>query len=112
LCGSCSPVWHPSGREIFFTGREDPAGNDRMMSAAFPPGSPPLIGHPTELFSFNQRDLRLISCPGHAGYNVAPDGQRFYAVQYVTPPPPPVVTHINLIMNWFEELKAKVPTGR
>jgi len=26
--------------------------------------------------------------------------------------PLPPVTHINLIMNWFEELKAKVPSGR
>jgi predicted ester cyclase len=26
--------------------------------------------------------------------------------------PLPPVTHINLIMNWFEELKVKVPTGR
>jgi len=24
----------------------------------------------------------------------------------------PVVAHINLITNWFEELKAKVPTAR
>ncbi len=44
--------------------------------------------------------------------DVAPDGQRFYAVERVKPPPAPPVTHINLIQNWFEELKAKVPTGR
>jgi len=25
--------------------------------------------------------------------------------------PLPPVTHINLIQNWFEELKAKVPAG-
>jgi hypothetical protein len=28
----------------------------------------------------------------------------------VTPQPP--VTHINLIQNWTEELKAKVPVGK
>jgi hypothetical protein len=28
-----------------------------------------------------------------------------------TPSPPSAVTHINLIQNWFEELKAKVPAG-
>jgi hypothetical protein len=28
------------------------------------------------------------------------------------PAPPAAVTHTNLIHNWFEELKAKVPTGR
>jgi len=28
------------------------------------------------------------------------------------PGAPPVVAQINLITNWFEELKAKVPTAR
>jgi hypothetical protein len=32
------------------------------------------------------------------------DGQRFYATQDRTPSPPRVVTHINIIQNWFEEL--------
>jgi hypothetical protein len=27
----------------------------------------------------------------------------------LAPPPPSVVTQIDLIQNWFEELKAKVP---
>jgi hypothetical protein len=27
------------------------------------------------------------------------------------PPPVPAVTHINLIPNWFEELKARVRPG-
>jgi hypothetical protein len=55
--------------------------------------------HPTRLF------------PGRCD-DVAPDGQRFYVTQTPTPPPRPVVTHINLVLNWLEELKAKVPTGR
>jgi hypothetical protein len=43
-------------------------------------------------------------------FDVAPDGQHFYGTQVQAPPlPPPPVTHINLIQNWFEELKAKVP---
>jgi len=40
------------------------------------------------------------------------DGRRLYEIQRVTPPLPPVVTHINLIQNWLAELKAKVATGR
>jgi hypothetical protein len=31
------------------------------------------------------------------------------AVQTPAPPSRPLVTHINLVFNWFEELKAKVP---
>ena len=26
--------------------------------------------------------------------------------------PPPLSPHINIILNWFEELKQRVPTGR
>jgi hypothetical protein len=43
---------------------------------------------------------------------VAPDGQRFYAVQFEPLPSRPPSTRINIVLNWFEELKAKVPTGR
>jgi hypothetical protein len=63
------------------------------------------------LFEFDRRELDFQGYPSRR-YDVTPDGQRFYVVQWRIPPPPPVVTHINLIQNWFEELKAKVPTGR
>jgi hypothetical protein len=43
-------------------------------------------------------------------YDVAPDGQRFYAVELLPTERQPI-THVNLIENWFEELKAKVPSG-
>jgi hypothetical protein len=32
-------------------------------------------------------------------------------VQTAAYPFPPVVTHVNLTQNWFEELQAKVPAG-
>jgi len=38
-------------------------------------------------------------------------GKRFFCLQSVPAAPLPPVTHINLIQNWFEELKAKVPAG-
>jgi len=44
-------------------------------------------------------------------YSVAPDGQRFFTTQDVKTEPPPPVTHINLVLNWFVELQAKVPSG-
>jgi hypothetical protein len=45
-------------------------------------------------------------------YDVAPDGQRFYVTQTTAAPSLPPVTHINLVLNSFEELKAKVPVTR
>jgi serine/threonine-protein kinase len=109
LDGGVSPAWHPNGREIFFVSPPNAAGKQRMMAAAFGAGSPPRLGRPQLLFEFDAREL-MMSCVPVRCYDVAPDGSGFYAVQYRTTPPPPPVTHINLIQNWVEELKAKVPT--
>ena len=108
--GGSDPAWHPGGREVFFLSLPDRGGKCRMMAVDFAPGSPPRVGRPRELFTFDERDLALSGDPVR-GYDVAADGLRFYAVQRVTPPPAPVVTHINVITNWFEELKAKVPVA-
>jgi hypothetical protein len=43
-------------------------------------------------------------------YDVSPDGQRFLmlkAAEQATAP-----NQINVVLNWFEELKQKVPTGK
>jgi hypothetical protein len=105
--GGFSPAWHPNGREIFFVSW-NPAGKLRMMAVAFTPGSPPTLGRPVELFGFDTPPLLMPGIPSRC-YDVAADGQRFFAVQRIPSPPAPPVTHINLIQNWFEELKAKVP---
>jgi predicted ATP-grasp superfamily ATP-dependent carboligase len=40
-----------------------------------------------------------------------PDDWLLCVVTTPAPPPSLVAGHINLIQNWFEELKAKVPAG-
>lgn len=44
--------------------------------------------------------------------SVRPDGQVFYGVQTIPPPPTAPVTHIQLVQNWAAELTAKLPPGR
>jgi len=106
--GGSSPVWRADGRELFFVA---PAGEkSRMMVVDFAPGSPPRVGLPRVLFEFDPRDLNF-SCAMMRCYEVAPDGQQFYVWQNQVPPLPPV-THVNLIQNWFEKLKAQAPPRR
>jgi dipeptidyl aminopeptidase/acylaminoacyl peptidase len=108
-----SAAWNPDGRELFFLSPVDSSGRQRMMAAGFAPGSPrPTLGRPHPLFEFDSKAMMMVCAPLRC-YDVAPDGQHFYVVQspasfFLTP----VVTHINLITNWFEELKAKVPVKR
>ena len=42
-----------------------------------------------------------------ANYDVSPDGQRFLMVKEGGSEPPP--SQINVVINWFEELKRRVP---
>lgn len=107
--GGVAPAWNPNGgREVFFLSLEDEAGKRRLMVADFDPGPPVRVGIPRTLFAIPP-GLVFFGTPVRF-YDVAPDGLRFFAMQ--TPPatPPPPVTHINLIENWLEELKQKLPS--
>jgi hypothetical protein len=95
---------------LFFL-RFDLARSGAMMAVDFVPGSPPRIGRPRTLFEFDDRAFNFYCKPLRC-FDVSPDGQRFYGVRTPTPQPPPVVTHVTLIQNWFEELKLKVPAGK
>ena len=108
--GTC-PAWSGDGRrQLFFLEAPDASGRGRMMVADFDPASPTRTGTPRRLFEFGPDSL-FPSAPARS-HVVAPDGQRFYVVQRRPDPPWLPVTHVNLILNWFEELKAKVPTTR
>ena len=48
------------------------------------------------------------STPGYQYYDVTPDGQRFVMVQAAEQEAG--ATQINVVLNWFEELKRLVPT--
>ena len=109
--GGSSPAWQPVGKELFFLGAPDPTGQVSMLAVEFRAGPPVAIGRPRRLFAFDPRVLRF-SCVPVRCYDVEPDGQRFFATRALPAPPVAPVTHVSLIQNWFEELKAKVPTTR
>ncbi len=79
-----------------------------MMVVEFAPGSPPRLGRPRALFAFDSSGL-FLAAGEVRNYDVAPDGQRFYAVQCRTAPPFVAGHPHQLLVNWLEELKAKVP---
>ena len=47
---------------------------------------------------------------GVPNYDVLPDGLRFLMLKPVAGPP--TASHINVVLNWLEELKRLVPTGK
>jgi eukaryotic-like serine/threonine-protein kinase len=111
LEGGESPAWSPTGRELFFLSLPDSEGMRQMMAVDVRPGRTLSLGKPQRLFGFSEPPLRL-RCEPSRCYDVAADGRQFYAVRQAPTAPIPSVTHIQLILNWTEELEARVPAGR
>jgi serine/threonine-protein kinase len=98
--GGTEPVWNPSGRELFYR------SGDKMMAADIATQPSFAAGKPRMLFA-GQYVPTPVTYPN---YDVSPDGQRFLmlkpAEQAQAAP-----TQINVVLNWFEELKRRVPVG-
>jgi Tol biopolymer transport system component len=99
--GGSEPTWNPNGRELFYR------SGDKMMAVdiATQPGF--TAGKPRTLF---EGRYELARVPIN-NYDVSPDGQRFLVLKPVEQAQS-APTQINVVLNWFEELKQKVPTGR
>jgi serine/threonine-protein kinase len=97
--GGFEPVWSRNGRELFYR------RGDAMMAATITTEPVPTAGSPRPLF----KGTYAATDTGGAGYDVAMDG-RFLMVQPVEAPQP--ATSINLVLNWFDELKRTAPTSK
>jgi len=92
--GSEEPIWSQSGDELFYR------NGLRWMSSVITTEPEFKWEEPRELFRGN-----YLNVFGHS-YDVAPDG-RFLLFQGDQPL---TITNLNVIQNWFEELKRLVPT--
>lgn len=111
--GGYSPVWNPAGgNELFFLSLPREGGNGSMLAAEFSGGRSGAgglrIGRPRTLFTYDPSSL-MFTCAPVRCYDVSADGQRFYVRLARPAAPPPPVTHIDLVLDWVEEVKAKVP---
>jgi Tol biopolymer transport system component len=97
--GGTEPVWNPAGPELFYR-----SGASMMVVSVATEGGF-AAGRPAVLFA---REYVNSQFPLTAvAYDVSPDGQRFLVVkEEPTGAAPP---HINVVVNWFEELTRLVP---
>ena len=98
--GGNQPVWERNGQELFYRNGNQMIAVDITTAPTFSAGTPKL------LFEGNFQ----ASSASIANYDVTPDGQRFVMVQR-SEQEQEAVTQINVVLNWFEELKQRVPTG-
>jgi Tol biopolymer transport system component len=94
--GGTQPRWSRNGKELFYR------DGDKMMVVDVT-SSPDLVLSPPRLL-FDQRYAfgGSITTPN---YDVSPDGQRFVMVKDESGS-----GRLNIVLNWFEELKQRVPT--
>ena len=67
------------------------------------------VGSPVALFDDAFRPDTGGAGGGMANYDIAPDGQHFVVVEEQRQNDP-AGARLQVILNWFEELKARVPT--
>jgi Tol biopolymer transport system component len=98
--GGTEPVWNTNGRELFYR------SGDKMMAVDITTQPGFAAGKPRMLFE-GQYQPTPVTFPN---YDVAPDGQRFLMLKPVDQAQA-APTQINVVLNWFEELKRRVPAG-
>jgi Tol biopolymer transport system component len=95
--GGAEPVWAPDSRDLFYR------NGDRMMAVAIETELELSVGTPRLLFEGN-------FLPGPTwtprNYDISPDGQRFLMIKREQDLVP---TELIVVLNWFEELKRRVP---
>ena len=99
--GGASPLWSPDGNELFYTHLDRLSGIDIMTDAAFAFGNEQVLGMQGYLYLGG----------GIKPYDITPDGQRFLMIfpQDGADSAASSTQRINIVLNWFEELKERVP---
>lgn len=99
--GGNEPVWNHNGRELFYrSGR-------KMMAVDISTQTSFVAGKPRMLFEGPYLPTSLT----FPDYDVSLDGQRFLMLKPVEQEQA-APTQINVVLNWTEELKRLVPTGK
>jgi len=94
--GGAEPLWSRDGRELFFQQGARLMGVGVTLGAAFSASAPHVV----------HEGRFLASGTGPTAFSITPDGSRFLRIQQVEPER--AITRIDLVLNWFEELRAKV----
>ena len=101
--GGTEPAWPGNGRELFYR------SSNKMMAVPITTQAGFSAGKPTVLF---EGTYAVSGFPATGvAYDVTPDGQRFLMVKELTQGSEGR-QQINVVLNWLEELKRRVPVSQ
>ena len=95
--GGNEPVWSRDGRTLFYRAGNTMMAADVQVAPAFS------IGKARKLFDGPYERSNAL----WANYDTSPDGQRLLMIRRERPPAP--ASHINVVLNWLEDLAEKLP---
>jgi eukaryotic-like serine/threonine-protein kinase len=95
--GGAGPLWNRNGRELFYQ------SVNGIMAVPVLDTQTMRLGAPVRLFSYQARG----GTSGGRAYDVSPDGDRFLTVEPADPAHPP--SQLNLVQNWFAEVRRPAP---
>ncbi len=102
--GGNAPLWSPDGRELFYLGPDNSV-------VAVPVETKPTFSFGTSKILFKSTNLGTTIVSG-TPWDIHPDGKRFLMMKPppATAPAAAVPRKINIVLNWIDELKQRVPT--
>jgi serine/threonine-protein kinase len=98
--GGIQPCWNTNGRELIYT------ADSQVLSVAFDARQGLRLGRPEVLF----RSPFAASVRPSGEFSLTPDGRGFLLLEDVATPAAP--RQVEVVVNWFEELKQRVPLAR
>ncbi len=98
--GGAEPLWARDGRELFYRVGEKVMAVDITTQPTFQAGTPRVLF---------EGDYATHPIPPETNFDISPDGQRFLMFQ-PTEQEGAALSQIHVVLNWFEELKRRVPT--
>ena len=97
------PLWSRTERELFYRDEDS-----RIMVATYTANGDTFVADKPRVWS----EKRLANTGLTPLFDLAPDGKRFAVlVAEEGREPPAVQNHVTLILNFFDELRRRVPQG-
>jgi serine/threonine-protein kinase len=100
--GGTEPRWARNGRELFYR------NGDKMMAVGI--STQPTFQAATPRVLFEGHYWAGGTRPGYPQYDITPDGQRFIMISEPGQRAAPM--RLNVVLNWSEELKQRVPANK
>jgi serine/threonine-protein kinase len=105
--GAAEVIWSPKGNELFYrTGQQ----REKLMVVDIQTQPTFSAGKPRQLFE-GPYASNAAGVAYNADYAIAPDGQRFLMLKPKEQQQDTALMQINVVLNWSEEVKRRVPAG-